>query len=234
MVMAHSSKDEAFPPPSISVEQAAAFLRRLAHDSRNALNAIDLQLILVEGESDAVKDQIAEARQTVSEEARRLGDLSNQFHTSAPQWIAYPGSAILEDIRPRLQKRLGAAMGRIVWPKEVDDVDLQIDFELLAGVLVELAGNALRFADANGTVTMTATREENVMAIAFIQPRKAIHGDPKDWGRTPFSAEPRAGYGLGLFAARRMAEAMGMTISFSHDPQNALLTTRLEIPIIAA
>jgi len=220
--------------PAIDLDSAAGFVRRLTHDVRNTLNALDLQLLLLESEDPSVKKAVAESRQMILSEARRLARISLQFQVPQPQWIEYSASDLFEDLQPRMLKKLGKSMMRVEWPTAVPHDEVRIDFEMVETLLGELLMNALLHGDAKVPVRVEAFSHDHAVMISIYEKLPELKSDPAGWGTKPFHSGSTGGYGLGLFCARRYADMLGIPVDFHFEAENGLLTTSLALPIVVA
>jgi len=217
----------------VETTAVAGFIRRLTHDVRNTLNALDLQLLLLESEDPEVQRQLAEARQIIGQEARRLSRLSLQFQTSQPQWIQYTAEEMMQDLMPRMQKRLARKMGRVDWPEEAPKIPVRIDFEMVSEILGELVENALHHGEEEGRVSVTVSEHEGTVAVHVSERTAPPVSGPHEWGATPFQSGRGGGYGLGLFHARRLAQQMELALDFQYHPADSMMVATLSLPVNA-
>ena len=201
---------------------------------RNTLNALDLQLLLLESSDPEVQRQIVESRQLIAAEARRLARLSQQFQKPNPQWIEYSMADLMQDVMPRMQKRLGTSMARVEWVESAPDTFVRIDFEMFSELLGELLVNAIEHGHEQGSIRVSASLEDEMAVLHIMETMSTPESDPSEWGKAPFYARPNGGYGVGLYYSRQLAQAMDMHLDFHFQPENALLTTSLALPIVGA
>jgi hypothetical protein len=50
------------------------------------------------------------------------------------------------------------------------------------------------------------------------------------WGMRPLESSRRAHYGLGLFRGRRVLQALGASLTFSHDLERGILRSEVVFP----
>ncbi|MGC3990490.1 MAG: hypothetical protein QM796_12575 [Chthoniobacteraceae bacterium] len=217
--------------PLVETSSVAGFIRRLTHDVRNTLNALDLQLLLLESEDPEVQRQLAEARQMIGQEARRLSRLSLQFQTSQPQWIQYTAEELMQDLLPRLQKRLARKMSRVNWPEAAPKLVVRIDFEMVSEILVELIENALNHGEEEGPVSVQFSEHEGGVSIRVTDKAPKPASAPGEWGTAPFLAGRNGGYGLGLFHARQLAQKMDLALDFQYQPVDSTVVATLSLPV---
>lgn len=234
--MPASESSTVLPEPIVvPFEGVAAFNRKLIHDIRNGLNAIDLQLAsmmeLDSGSDSALREDLQLARRLLHNEARRLVEIATQFRNPSPQIIGYHAADLVEDMRARIARGLGDAAPAINWTVEAHAERVAVDFEMLSGVVVELARNAAQFRGGADPIEARAAVEDGRFVLEWKQHRDAVDGDPAKWGDAPFTTSRRGAYGLGLFAARRTLAALGGTLRMSHDAERCELSSRLTLPL---
>lgn len=216
-------------------ERVERFIGQIAHDVRNGLNALELQLtflgeICVEPEA---ADECRQLRASLGSVAKQLQALRLSTCAPAPLVMAYPAQDFFEDLRERFGRLDEAGSARAVWQLSPDKVFLAIDPELTTAALLEVLGNALRFANgpANFSVTVAAEAEN---ARIVISERKAPGGPSiatENWGSQPLESTRRGAYGLGLFRAARILEAQGGSIAAEFSAPDATLTTTILLPL---
>lgn len=122
----------------------------------------------------------------------------------------------LADIARRAAGLLGVRAAnvdvRIVRPAETDQLAAIGEFRRVLQILVNLVGNAVRYAPPGSTVSITTTTLDGRSAIIVADAGKGVA--PADQARIfgkferVDTSEP-GGTGLGLYIARRLARAMG-------------------------
>ncbi len=112
------------------------------------------------------------------------------------------------------------------------------DATRLRQVLMNLAGNAVKFTEAGG-VAITVDRDDTHMAIEVRDTGPGIaRSDAErifaefEQGETTF-ARRHAGTGLGLAISRRIVQRMGGTLTLQSEPGHGA-TFRLRLPLVAA
>lgn len=233
--MPHEPSTTPFAPLAVPFDDVAAFTRKLIHDVRNGLNALDLQLASmfdgIEGIDGPLRDDLTLARRLLNNEARRLVEISAQFRSPTPQIITYLATDLIEDMRARIERTLGAGAPPIGWTIAVTRERVEVDFEMLSAVVVELVRNAVQFREGDAPLKARAAAEGGVFVIELRESRAAIASDPAVWGTVPFASTRRGGYGLGLFAARRTLTTLGGSLGIGHDAGRRELCSRLTLPL---
>jgi K+-sensing histidine kinase KdpD len=105
-----------------------------------------------------------------------------------------------------------------------------LDPVLALEAMTELLQNAAAFSPQDATVEVTAfgDRERAFWCIQQSAPLPP-KGMPQ-WGRRPLESSRRAHYGLGLFRVRRVLEAQGAKLEFTHERERGVLRTEVCFP----
>lgn len=215
--------------PDIPHARVAAFVRQHTHDVRNGLNSLDLETALL---SELVSD--AEASTTVERLRKQLRGVAGQLRSLSalfqePQPMAAPLAAKELLLIWREQHTALASTPEVEWSDELADEKVDVDAEMMAGVFRELLANAAAFREG-APAQVRAWREGKEVVFELREP-KTLALDTAGWGQ-PFSTTRRGGYGLGLWAARRRAEANGATFTQRYSPDDSALVTRIALPVV--
>lgn len=223
-------------PASVTVPwpRVEQFVGRFAHDVRNGLNAVELQLTLI-GEIAADEEVRAEVKRIRSS----LADLTRQIQavrlaTGAPtaHLFPYPAGDFFEDLRERFERQHGAAAARMEWTLEAGAGAVNVDPEQSMAALLELLGNAVQFATPNSPIRAGAKDGDGAVVFAIREQLATPPAEsPEQWGRTPLLSSRRNGYGLGAFRARRIIETQHGTLRYAYRPDDQSLTTTVELPL---
>jgi signal transduction histidine kinase len=192
----------------------------LAHEIRNPLNAMNMNLQMLEEELQGVPlddDDFAELLESTKSEIKRLERLVNNF-------LAYARPA-----QPRFEpKDLNSVVGEVIRFLGVDfkqsEVELQSDLEpLLPTVeidetqfkqaLINLLVNARQVLRAGGCVTVRTRAGSSGEAIIEIEDNgPGVPAEMRDRVFEVFYSSRGGGTGLGLPIARQIVERHGGTI----------------------
>lgn len=235
--MADRTSSTAIRPvdPAVPWERVEKFVGQLAHDVRNGLNALELQITFL-GEICTDPEAAGECRQlraSLSAVARQLQALRLSTCAPTPLVMAYPAQDFFEDLRERFERLEDAPHARATWEFAVGNASLAIDPELTITALMEVLGNALRFGEGNAEFAVVAAGD-GANARVTLTERKAPGATPiltEDWGRQPLRSTRRSAYGLGLFRAARILESQGGSICAVHSAPDATLTTTVLLPL---
>ena len=212
-----------------AAEAQALYLSFLSHDQRNNLNSIVLTMEVLRRRlaplpefAEDVAD-IESLQRTIDDTVRGMDRLlqaerlRKQAFAIKPEPIAL--KRIVADVVVQLQPQ--AERKRLQLAAEVPaGARVIADRELIAMILQNLLGNAIKYSDA-GTIFVRATRENDQWRLAVIDQGPGI---PQDQLSKLFDAFHRGathgqeGVGLGLSIASRAATLLGSSLSVESAP----------------
>ena len=238
-------------------------LAMMAHDLRNTLNGTLLSLAAARsavagaaGAADAeVLEDIADAERMVRGTVGTMGRLleSEQRHSGAADSVLedVPLGPLLRSIARASHRAIEADGGAS--PREgavevdcPDKLTAHTDLELLSTIMLNLLGNALKYAgDAAIRVSVTREKQDAGDAVRIdvadggpgIPADQLPHlfdrysrgaGEPGEPGKPGGPPAQGGGLGLGLYICRRAADALGAELSAASPPGGgATFTLRL-------
>ncbi len=213
--------------PDIPAERVAAFVRQHTHDVRNGLNGLDLEAALVQEivTDEEARESLARMRAQVRALAEQMRALAGRFRDPQPHLAPLAARELLAVFREQ-NAGLPAAL-EISWDDELGGESVRVDVGMLADLFRELLVNAVAFP-SSGPIAVRARCEAEGVLFELSEPKaKAL--DVAGWGAVPFSSGHRGGYGLGLWTARRIAEANGLALTREFSSAGNLVT-RLRFP----
>jgi two-component system sensor histidine kinase KdpD len=198
-----------------------ALLAAVSHDLRTPLasaKAAVTSLRSPEVEFDAVdrEELLATAEESLDRLIRLVANLLDMSRLQAGALGMTPVDVGLEDVVPRALDELGPAGRRVVVHLPDDLPTVRADPGLLDRVLVNLAGNALRFSPACRPPAITGSAHGGRVEVRVVDHGPGI--PPDQWERVfqPFQRlgdrDNHTGVGLGLALSRGLTEAMGGTL----------------------
>ncbi len=209
--------------------RVAAFVRQHTHDVRNGLNSLDLETSLLQ---EIVNDN--EGRETVGRLRKQLRSVAEQMRTLSARFqdlqpVAAPIAARDLLLIWREKHAALADAPEVRWVDELDGERVKVDVEMMAAVFHELLTNAAAFSQGQ-PVTVTARANDREVILKLCEPKKEPL-DTSTWGEA-FSTTRRGGYGLGLWAAKRLVKANGATIVQRCTPEDGGLMTQIALAIV--
>ncbi|MGE5176266.1 MAG: two-component system sensor histidine kinase NtrB [Hyphomicrobiales bacterium] len=215
----------------------------IAHEIRNCLNPIAgsvevLQRELkVSGENARLLDLIVRESERLDNFIRELLDYARERPLKTERVDV--GELLREIAEVARRHPSGDARKRIVVEAGADPIWIQVDFEQMKQVLLNLLLNALEAIEGSGTVTVVAAppgtvprRRSGSRSLVSVEIRDTGVGiPPEELGQVfePFFSTKQGGTGLGLAIANRIVERHGGTLEIE-SRVGAGTTLRLWLP----
>lgn len=206
----------------------------LAHEVRNPLNSISLQLVLlgrrVARLETPVQAELSSLIDTARREISRLDGLVEEFLSLSSIDRLCPTMTHPEEVL----REVIALMTPVARDGNVSIVEamegplprVRIDREKIKQVLINLIRNAIEAMPAGGTLTLTGRHRDGALLLTVTDTGTGIAPDLDVFDF--FVTTKRGGTGLGLPIARRIAEAHGGTLTFVSEPgRGATFSVRL-------
>ena len=217
--------------PAIPWSRVAAFVRQYTHDVRNSLHGLDLETALlhdlVAGAGQEAVDGANRVHSHVRSMARHLRNVSALFQDPDPMLAPLPASSLL-----RIWRENHAALAQppnVTWNDDLTDQNVAADVAMMATVFRELLTNAVNYS-RGAQLTIHAGPRDGDVVFEMREPKNAPV-DTAAWGR-PFESTQRARYGLGLWTARRLMTACGVTLEQRYLPDDRCLASKLTLGIV--
>jgi K+-sensing histidine kinase KdpD len=217
----------------ISMPEVVKFVRQLAHDLRNHLNAAELQsaYLLEIAENDEVREEIRRLRGMVAQVGANLQGLTAALSQPRLTEMPYAAKDFLEDLQQKIATDYPAGSAQVNWEESVGDATLNIDPQLLLPALAELFANAFRHDRGEGAITASARVDKGRFIFTLSEPKRAFARSTENWGREPLQVLGQGHYGLGLYRTRATIEAHKGTLSAHHDSAASSLVTTVSLPL---
>ena len=224
------------PTPSeiqIPMPQVVKFIRQLAHDLRNHLNAAELQsAYLAEiAENNEVRDEIKRLRGMIAQVGANLQQLTAALSQPRLTRMPYAAKDLIEDLRQKLAADFPQESGQIEWEESVGDVTVDVDPQLLLPALAELFNNAFRHERASAPISAAARVAEGHFVFTLSEPKQNFARTTENWGGEPLQSLGQGHYGLGLYRSRATIEAHGGSFAARHDQKTGFLVTTVTLPL---
>lgn len=214
-------------------EQQKRFTADVSHELRTPLTALKMSSEVALLDKSASKQELRSAIESNLEEGTKLEQLINNL-LRLTRLEAYElqqtftAVSVHQLVTEAVAEVTAAAKEKkITIDTEISEKDLSIsgDHDSLVQLLVILLDNAVKYSEANSTVTITSTSTTDQVTLQVIDSGKGI--DPKDlphvFSRFYRANESRTsweqgGYGLGLSIAKLIADIHKTVISLTSAP----------------
>jgi K+-sensing histidine kinase KdpD len=217
----------------VSMPVLVKFIRQLAHDLRNHLNAAELQsAYLAEiAENDELREEIKRLRSMVAQVGVSLQELTSALSQPSLTTMPYASRELVEDLQQKLAAAYPAESAELKWELGETDATLNIDPQLLLPALLELFSNAFVHERGNGPIIASAKVANERFVFTLIEPKASFARATEKWGGEPLQSLRQGHYGLGLYRTRRIIEAHGGSLSALHDPAASSFVTTITLPL---
>jgi signal transduction histidine kinase len=198
----------------------------LAHEIRNPLNALSINLELLE-EDTARSQTRVETVGLARREVGRLSQLVNDFlvyaRPAAPAFEEFAAGDLLRDVSALLQptcERHGVELAT-----QDASIGVRGDRGQLSQVLVNLAFNAVQAMDgcAHKSLGLSAYREGNSVVFEVSDSGPGIPDEELKRVREAFYTRRKGGTGLGLAIADRIVDAHRGRLELANRPEGGLV-----------
>lgn len=230
--MAKSSQSE----PSeirISMPEVVKFVRQLAHDLRNHLNAAELQsaYLMEIAENGEVREEIRRLRGMIAQVGANLQGLTGALSQPRLTEMPYAAKDLVEDLQQKIATDYAAESAGVKWEESVGDATLNIDPQVLLPAFAELFANAFRHERGEGAITASARVDQGRFVFTLSEPKRAFARSTENWGCEPLRALGQGHYGLGLYRTRAAVEAHQGDFSAHYDSATSSLATVVSLPL---
>jgi two-component system sensor histidine kinase HydH len=213
-------------PASQQYLELAELAGGFIHEIKNHLNTLSLNLQLLaedfEDPQTPRERQALDRATRLTDECRRLADLSNDFLRFARATELHREPADLGEVIARMLDFLGPtarAQGvEINWYPAADLPPVRLDKEMFEKVLLNLMLNAEDAMPDGGTLTLQARAAGGWVELDVIDTGCGMDAELAAKVFTPFVTTKPGGNGLGLATARKIVLAHGGTIDVQSAP----------------
>ena len=206
------------------------FIAAASHELRTPLTSAQMGIhLLLEGTAGALDDRQREILEVCREDTARLDRLMRELldlskiesGAVTPQLSEVRPATLLAEATDPLRLQVEGQGLRLEIDAPPDVPRVAVDRGQIERVIVNLVTNALRATPPGGTITVTAARRQDEVAISVADTGSGI---PREFLSTifePFVQVPdasRGGAGLGLTISRRIVEGHGGRLSVQSEP----------------
>jgi signal transduction histidine kinase len=204
----------------------------VAHEVRNPLNSVQINLSILEQElSELLPDRPAHVFAVLAKiagEIKRLDDFVSEFTR-----FARPPRLRVErlPVRPLLADLAAFITPEFAKKSVVLDLDLGgpetawVDGFRLKQAVLNLLLNALQATPAGGHVVVSASGDERRLAVAVSDDGEGMSPETREKAFTPFFTTREGGTGLGLPLVRRIVEEHGGSVEIASTPGRGTTVT---------
>lgn len=176
-----------------------------------------------------LRDNYAEYAQDIANAARHLAELVSDMEDldaiDRPDFSAARDRLELGDIARRVGGLLALKASdhgiSLVLPPETEKVPAIGEFRRVLQVMLNLVGNAVRYAPGGSIVTIAIEKQADFAAISVADQGQGVSEEDRERVFEKFERLGRSGdggSGLGLFISRRLARAMGGDLIVTDAP----------------
>jgi K+-sensing histidine kinase KdpD len=221
------------PEIQVSMPEVVKFVRQLAHDLRNHLNAAELQsaYLMEIAESNDLREEIKRLRGMIAQVGGNLQELTAALSQPRLTQMPYAAKDFIEDLQQKLAANYPEEAAAVKWDAAADDATLNIDPQLLLPAFLELFANGFRHERAGGVISAAARTENGRFTFTLTEPKQNFQRSTENWGREPLRTLGQGHYGLGLHRTRAIVEAHGGEFSARHDKETSSLVTTVIFPL---
>ena len=220
-------------PTDVPWTNVSTFVRQLAHDIRNDLNALELEIALLSEQKDgasAPDHAFSGLRESVRNSVTRLRLVSARVDAITIRPTRIPITDLVEVTRERIRK-LHPSDSPPQWDLPAQGGSLEADISLLAEALAEIVSNAIDFREDENPIKIIGRPEGHLVRLDVVEKKQRRPVGMASWGSSPLQQIRRSHYGLGLYFAARVVVAHGGTIDRAYDATCSLFRTSILLPL---
>lgn len=205
------------------------FVALAAHELRGPITVIRGYLDMLEEQlGDKASDEQRELLRRIDVSALRLASYinnvlnANRFdrHHLKLKMSEIKVSDIQNDVQDDLNLRAQTVGRHLVWQIDPNLPTIAADRSSISEVLTNLVDNAIKYSRANGQIEITATNQDNFVAISVTDHGVGIPASVADKLFTKFyrghrSSASVGGTGIGLYISRAIVDSHGGSIGFN-------------------
>ena len=232
---------EAARPIAEADRMRTALLAAVSHDLRTPLAAAQAAVSCLRSRDIQLSAEdhdelLATADESLNQLAHLVASLLDVSRLQAGALPVFPRPADLREIIARSLEGFGPQARAVTVDLPPDLPQVIADPPIMERVIVNLAGNALRYSPAGSPPVLTADARGDRVELRVIDRGPGIPEAERDRAFMPFqrlgNTGSTAGVGLGLTVSRGLTEAMGGTLEPEETPGGGL-TMAISLPVVA-
>ena len=220
------------------------FINLAAHELRTPIQpilALSEVLLLKRGNIEEYRESL----DIVNRNARRLKQLTEDIfdvtriesHTLYLKREQFNINDVIkdavQDFRSQVEgAKISGSQTRILFEPREDIIFVEADKGRISQVISNLLGNAIKFTDGEGTVSIISEKKDNQTIVSIKDTGRGIDAEmlPKLFSK--FAPKSFAGTGLGLYISKGIVEAHGGKIWAHNNSEGKGATFTFSIPLI--
>jgi signal transduction histidine kinase len=207
----------------------------LAHEIKNPLNSIAIQIHLMQKLSERaetrLKNDMQDIIRVLKEEVDRLNNLSREYLqiSKSPALELQKSSlhAVLNTVFDLVQPLMSLSHIDLKTDVDTELPDVLIDSDKLKQVFINIINNAVEAMPAGGTLAVSMQQTAASVLLSFTDTGPGIPQENKDKIFQPFFSTKSIGTGLGLTVAKNIMEAHGGAIWFERQEHGSTFFVQL-------
>ena len=217
-------------------EAGTELATRLAHEIRNPLNAIGLNLTLLDRKLASELDDSSgytSTIQAIRTELQRVDNLTKELKDYAQPISPSPGWHDFQSLIDELESAYGPTL-------QANDISLEVDIQSAASdifcdaehvkqVLVHLLQNAVEAIDEQGRIRIEAGAENGQTVLVVSDNGDGVESTATERAFDLFYTTKPSGTGIGLPVAKKIVEAHDGDIDLMHQAERGT-TIRITLP----
>lgn len=202
----------------------------LAHEIRNPLNSIRLTVQLLERRlaSNSIRlEDLSTVRIEVDRLSALLNDLLDLQRSRQPHPAVQPVSPVLEHCIGLIERQAEMHNTRVCLELHDTEIEARFDSQQLTQTIVNLLLNAVEASPQNGTVRVSASRDNGAARIEVRDDGPGLGSEQQEHLFEPFYTTKPAGTGLGLAVSRELMRSQGGDLSYQSGEPGACFVVEL-------
>ena len=161
------------PEIQLSMPELVKFVRQLAHDLRNHLNAAELQsaYLLEIAENNELREEIKRLRKMIAQVGANLQGLTTALSQPRLTKMPYEAKDFIEDLQQKISTDFPDTNEQVKWETDLGGAILNIDPQLLLPAFAELFANAFRHERGEGPIVASARTDKERFTFTVSEPK---------------------------------------------------------------